>query len=71
MGSSMKCANGKCERTVCQNGKCKTTATAQPGQEGDGGQANNNKMNVVMQAPGSPQDKVLARKQVEAAVDNK
>jgi len=24
MGSSMKCANGKCERTVCENGKCKS-----------------------------------------------
>ena len=39
MGSSMKCANGKCEKTVCQNGKCTTQVTGQPGAAAGGAPA--------------------------------
>jgi len=31
MGSSKKCANGKCEKTLCKDGKCKVQEVAQPG----------------------------------------
>ena len=37
MGSSMKCENGKCEKTVCKNGKCKSQLVAQPGAGEQGG----------------------------------
>ena len=39
MGSSMKCENGKCERTVCRDGKCTKQLMAAPGAGAQGANA--------------------------------